>query len=357
VDKKLFYTLTMVASLPAIGVGCATTTNRPGAQPSWTEQMGDSIKSGAAKMTAFVTRKPEVPGEPEKELNHKPGPGVMVALAQIAEKQGNLEEAEIHYRKALDLDPNCLAALVGYAHLEDGRNNFEAARKLYLKALKKHGAEPSVHNDLGLCYHRHGMLPQATKSLEKAIELQPARKLYHDNLAAVLVEQDRKEEALKQLVVAHGEAIGNYNLAFLLAQKPNKSIAVPYFQHALALDPSLVQAQQWIAQLSHPRHELPNAQVRIAAASPAARQPTPPTAEIARPANPVIATSGIAEIVRPAQGSESTAASAAPRTPAAEREDMSILPKRSTSGTADVDGAPCMQTPDGRLPAISSTRS
>ena len=252
VSRKIAYTLALVASVLALSSGCSSTTKvkPPTAQPSWTDKLGSSVKTGSAKVVAAMSPKPTAPVDPSVP-NGKPGPAVFVAMAQLNEQSGNMEQAETQYRKALELDANHLPALLGYAHLEDRRENYEAATKLYQKALKKHSKESVVHNDLGLCYHRRAMLPQAVKELQTAVELQPQRKLYRDNLASALVEQGKTDEALKQLVAAHGEAVGNYNLGYLLTQRNENSAALPYFRKAAEKDPSLAPARQWIAQLSH----------------------------------------------------------------------------------------------------------
>jgi tetratricopeptide (TPR) repeat protein len=272
-DKKLFASLILAPLAAALAGGCSTVTRAPNSvtNPSWTEKVTTTVSSGTSKVTSKVAswfnKKPAPGTETEEVGNHKAGPGVYVAIAQIKERNGDLEEAEIQYQKALEMDPDHLNALMGYARLEDGRNNFEAATKHYQRAIKKHPKEGQVYNDLGLCYHRRGKLKDAAKSLEKAIELQPARRLYHDNLAAVLVDQDKTDEALKQLVAAHGEAVGHYNLAFLLTQKKNNKEALPHFRKALEKDPSLDQARDWIAQLSPPRKTVV--------------EPLPPTTRIA----------------------------------------------------------------------------
>ena len=120
----------------------------------------------------------------------------------------------------------------------------------YKRALKKHSKDATVHNDMGLCYHRRGMLNDANKALTTAVELEPHKKLYRDNLAAVLVDQGKTEDALAQLTKAHGEPVGNYNLAYLLVQKHDNAQALHHFQRAAQLDPTLTAAHHWIAQLS-----------------------------------------------------------------------------------------------------------
>jgi Flp pilus assembly protein TadD len=252
---KYRYQAAFVLILPAvISGGVASAQAMPGqAQQSWTQKFGASVKSGAGKLGAMVTPKPPAPGtEIVNGPPKKPSPAVYVALAEMHERNGNIEEAETQLRKALGMNPNHLGALLAYAHLEDRRRDFEEATKYYQKALKKHSKEASVHNDLGLCYHRRGMLTEANKSLSKAVELESHKKLYRDNLAAVLVDQGKPEEALTQLSKAHGEAVGNYNLAYLLVQKHDNQNALQHFRRAAQLDPGLAEAQQWVAQLTAP---------------------------------------------------------------------------------------------------------
>jgi tetratricopeptide (TPR) repeat protein len=251
VANKLVYSLAL--ALPIMW-GCTSATQkvaRPG-QQSFTDKVASSIKSGTDKMVAAITPKTTKTPVPMESPSGKPGPAVFVAAAQMHETSGNFVEAEAAYRKALDMDPNYLDALIGYARLEDRQGNFEAATKFYQRAIRKYPKDASVRNDLGLCYHRRGKLPEATRELQKAVELDGESKLYRNNLAAVYVEQGKNREALQQLVAAHGTSVGNYNLGYLLTQKKNNAEALKYFRAAAEADPSLTAAQQWIAQLSSP---------------------------------------------------------------------------------------------------------
>lgn len=249
--NKLLCSLAVGASLPVFFGGCAsTTTNKPPAtQPTFMEKVGASFKSGTAKVTAVFSPKPSTI-TPTPPPNGKPGSAVFVAMAQLREESGDFDEAEAQYKKALNLDADHLGALTGYARLEDHRHNFEAATKLYQRALKKHSKDASVHNDMGLCYQRRGMLNDAVKELKRAVELQENRKLYRDNLAVVYVDLGNNKEALAQLILAHGEAVGHYNLAFLLEQRKDHAGALAHFVKAAEKDSSLAAAQQWIVKLS-----------------------------------------------------------------------------------------------------------
>jgi tetratricopeptide (TPR) repeat protein len=256
---KLLGCVAVAASLSVVAGGCAsTTTKKPPESTSWTDKVTQSFKNGTAKVAAALKPKETKVPVATSPPSGKAGPNVFVAVAQAHENLGDLNEAEAQYKKALDLEPNHLPALLGYARLEDRRHNFDAAIKLYQQAMKKHSKESMVHNDLGLCYHRRGMLPEATKELQKAVELNQQSKLYRNNLAAVLVDQGRQKEALQQLTIAHGEPVAHYNLGYLLEQKKNHSAALAEFRKAAEIDPSLSAAQQWVAKLSSPQLQREN---------------------------------------------------------------------------------------------------
>lgn len=246
------------ALMPALAAGCTSTamqSNSTFPKQSWTDKVTSGFKSGTSKMAAMVTPKSDEKSESIFAAKKKPSPGPYVALAELQEQQGNIAGAEEQLKKALSIDPNHLGALLAYAHLEDRQRNFQAAERYYQKALRKHGKNASVHNDMGLCYHRHNKLPEANTALTKAIELDPDSKLYRANLAAVLVDQGKNPEALQQLVHAHGQPVGHYNLGYLLMQKKDTAGAMQQFQEAARLDPSFNEARQWVAQLGGPQQQ------------------------------------------------------------------------------------------------------
>lgn len=248
--KTLFYSLALAVGLSVCAGGCAAPTAKPPSQQTFVDKFNANVKSGTAKVAAAVKPKKQPIETTFGAPTGKPGPNVFVAVAQMHEGNGNFDEADAGYRKALQLDPKHLGALVGYARLEDRRSNFEAATRLYQRAMKAHPKDAAVHNDMGLCYHRRGMLPDATRELKRAVELEGDSKLYRNNLAAVYVEQGKNNEALAQLTAAHGVSVGHYNLGYLLLQKGDRAGALQQFQTAASKDPQLSAAQQWVAKLS-----------------------------------------------------------------------------------------------------------
>jgi Tfp pilus assembly protein PilF len=86
-------------------------------------------------------------------------------------------------------------------------------------------------------------LPQAAATLQSAVQMQPGKALYRNNLATVLVEMGRRQEALTQLQAVHPPAVANYNLGYLLERRGESANAITCYQTALAMDPGMTAAQ------------------------------------------------------------------------------------------------------------------
>jgi Flp pilus assembly protein TadD len=181
----------------------------------------------------------------------KATPEFHVSMAQQMESIGNLSGAEEQYRKALELDKHHLAALINLAHLCDRQKKMTEAEGLYLKATKLHPKEAAAFNDLGLCYARQHKLAQSQAALAEAVRLDGSRKLYRNNLATVLVEIDRPQEALTHLQAVHEESVAHYNLGYLLANKGEQQLAEHHFREALRINPQQTAAQTWLDNLQN----------------------------------------------------------------------------------------------------------
>jgi tetratricopeptide (TPR) repeat protein len=280
VRGKLPFGIAAVALFAALTAGCTSTTSSTQFSPkqSWTDKLASGFKSGSSKLAAMGTPDDHIERENILAPKKKPSPGPYVALGELQERQGDVAAAEAQFQKALAIDPNYLPAMLAYAHLEDRQRNFQAALRFYNRALKKHHDNASVHNDMGLCLHRHNKLNDAAKSLSEAVERDPDSKLYRANLAAVYVDQGKTSEALEQLVHAHGQPVGHYNLAYLLMQKKETTAALHHFKEAARLDPTFGEARQWVAQLAPPVNQFSPAVPQQPAVMVARREPSAPYA-------------------------------------------------------------------------------
>ena len=132
----------------------------------------------------------------------------------------------------------------------DRQNKLDQATQLYQRAAHAHPHEAAAFNDLGLCYARRRMLNESIASLSDAVRLQPDRELYRNNLATVLVEQNRADEALKQLQAVQADAVAHYNVGYLLQQHGQDQLAANYFNRAAQMDPSFAAAQNWSTRIA-----------------------------------------------------------------------------------------------------------
>ncbi|MCE9552481.1 MAG: tetratricopeptide repeat protein [Planctomycetes bacterium] len=212
-----------------------------------------AVKSGAGKMVSWVTPDSKPTPAPDATSlasgNGKPSVDLHVAMADMQEKSGNVEQAKQHYESALKQNPKNANALLGMAHLLDRQGKLKEAGEKYQLAAKYHPKDARVWNDLGLCYARQKKLKESVAALNKAIELEPQKQLFRNNIATVLTEMGRTDEALTHLTAAHGAAVAHYNLGYLLHQKGNKEGAAKHFAQAATVDPNFAAARDWANQL------------------------------------------------------------------------------------------------------------
>src|SRR6185369_3309261 len=107
------------------------------------KSVSKTFKAGSDKVsTAFKPKKTE---EPTRETtvawwpfkkDDGPGADFYVSLAQVHEQSNSYDQAINDYNKALSIDKEHSAALVGYAHLLDRQGQKVKATEYYLRATK-----------------------------------------------------------------------------------------------------------------------------------------------------------------------------------------------------------------------------
>jgi tetratricopeptide (TPR) repeat protein len=172
----------------------------------------------------------------------------MTTFAQLAEREGNIEQARGVFREAIAKWPTDVELLRATARLEDRQGQLGVAEALYRRAVELEPQHAGAYNDLGLCLARQGKLEQSVQAIEQGICLQPDKALYRNNAATVLVELRQDQKALAHLSAVHGPAASNYNLGQLLVARSRTHEAVPYFQAAVEMDPTMEPARVALAQ-------------------------------------------------------------------------------------------------------------
>ena len=200
--------------------------------------------------SAFHRSDPNAPGDAEDPTSLNTGirpadAKFFVDLGRLNLEEGNTEGALFQYRKALALEPRDSEAMLGMAHVYDAGHRFEQATEWYVKATQANPRDPTAFNDLGLCYARRGQYAKASESLQGAVLLSPRKKLYRNNLATVLVANNRPVEALRHLEQVHEPHVAHYNLGFLLKDQGRVVEARKQFELAVEKNASFAEARQW----------------------------------------------------------------------------------------------------------------
>ncbi|MBI4263042.1 MAG: tetratricopeptide repeat protein [Acidobacteria bacterium] len=107
----------------------------------------------------------------------------------------NVDEASAAYRRALEVDPYLVPALINLANIHYARDEIAEAQALYERAI---ALEPDVfeaHFNLGNIFHDLGRYRAAQACYRDALKLNPAYAAAHFYLAVTLEKDGQSQEA------------------------------------------------------------------------------------------------------------------------------------------------------------------
>ncbi len=117
------------------------------------------------------------------------------ALGTACAKEGRLDEAEDHYRKALKIVPNEDSIHNSLGAVLDMRGKHDAALKYFNRALELNPRLVSAHYNLALWMIRGGQTKDAMAQFEKILRLDPLHDRAHYHLGRILADHGRWKEA------------------------------------------------------------------------------------------------------------------------------------------------------------------
>jgi tetratricopeptide (TPR) repeat protein len=106
-----------------------------------------------------------------------------------------LEEAAAAYRKALELDPYLVAALINLANIHYTRDELAEAQALYERAIGLQSDFFEAHFNLGNIYHDLARFPEAQSCYREALRLNPFYADAHFYLAVTFEKMGLSQEA------------------------------------------------------------------------------------------------------------------------------------------------------------------
>ncbi len=162
-------------------------------------------------------------------------------------RQGRIEEAAAHYREAVRLQPDFVAAwsnlgLAGIALGELGE-----AERCQREALRLDPDFADAHNNLGMVHYQLGRLPEADNCFRGALRLRPDYPNARTNLAIALHSLGRLDAAemeYREALAAGAEPVATHsNLSVLLREMGRVNEAEAHARLALDYAPDFASAQ------------------------------------------------------------------------------------------------------------------
>jgi Tfp pilus assembly protein PilF len=164
---------------------------------------------------------------------------VQISMGRAAEQQGNLEQATAAYRAALERDGRRADAYARLAIVHDKQGKFRESAELFGKALAMKPGDPDIFCDMGYSFYLQRRWAEAEMNFRQAIAINPDHRRAHNNLALVLVHDNRPDDALAEFGKAgNSPAQAHMNLAFALTTDQQWAKARAEYERVLAIEPA-----------------------------------------------------------------------------------------------------------------------
>jgi tetratricopeptide (TPR) repeat protein len=163
-------------------------------------------------------------------------------LANSLDEQGKVEEAIVHYREAIAINPYHDSAHCNLGASLATQGKTEEAITHYLVAIKINPLQYAAHSNLGIALAAQGKNKEAIAHYLAAIKINPDYADAHYNLANLLLKQGQIDQAISHYLEAvklnpdHDNA--HYNLADVLVKQGNIDQAIEHFRKAVRINPS-----------------------------------------------------------------------------------------------------------------------
>jgi tetratricopeptide (TPR) repeat protein len=166
-------------------------------------QLAFDFRLDAAPARVLELR-PRTASRPEIRVEAPPVPACDSELAEEFFRAASLlddggeskrEEAAALYRRALELDPYLVAALINLANIHYGRDELAEAQALYERAIGLESDFFEAHFNLGNIYHDLGRFGEAQACYRQALRLNPFYADAHFYLAVTFEKMGLSQEA------------------------------------------------------------------------------------------------------------------------------------------------------------------
>ncbi len=162
-------------------------------------------------------------------------------------QKGSVDEAILHFRKALQLKPDSADVHNNLGSALAQKGNVDEAITHFQKALQIKPDYADAHYNLGTALLQKGSVNEAITQYQQALQLKPDSADVHNNLGNALLRMGRVDEAIAQyqqvLQIYPDNAKAHYNLGDALLQKGNVDEAIAQYQQVLQINPDDAEAR------------------------------------------------------------------------------------------------------------------
>ncbi len=165
------------------------------------------------------------------------------AAGQLAESQGNLDNAIAQYRAAIKLNPKHLDAMFRLGGVYVQSRRFDEAIAMWQQYIKATNDAPQAYSNLALADETAGRFDDAEKAYQAGIARDPKNQSCRVNYGLMLARRNQLDGAIAQLSTVLSPAEIHYNLGAVCEQQGRTEEAKAYYRKALELDPKLRDAR------------------------------------------------------------------------------------------------------------------
>ena len=165
-------------------------------------------------------------------------------MGALFARKGNLQDAGLHYREALRIQPGDLEANYNLANLLLREGKFGEALPYYEKAIRVRPDFAPAHNNMGIALGQSGNLQKALEQFREAVRLDPGYEEALNNLKIA----EAKQESPKEIASAGASSAkanvvkGEVDAGIALVKKGDLAGAIGHFRAAVKDDPNYYEA-------------------------------------------------------------------------------------------------------------------
>ena len=171
---------------------------------------------------------------------HEARPNYSIGLYYY--KLGNFTQSTLNYNKALEINPDYIAAYVNRGINYDQEGNFVSALSDFNKAIEINPNVPEAYYSRGETYTKQKDLPQALFNFNKAIEINPDYVEAYINRGSIYTMQGNFTEALsnynKSIEINPNYAEAYYNRGCVYHKQGDLTQALNNYNEAIKINPN-----------------------------------------------------------------------------------------------------------------------